>query len=266
MAVMINGTKWNLIISPKNLEFSSQYFTGTTSVSIGYVSGHSDIEKATALNSVDTASLKTQAANTKAAAQASLLTKNTAINAPVNASAAAAVAAPSKVSTDTVVRVGFDNRFDGKGVTDTMLATLNYDRMFKAAIDVKNRCNLTSAGGNSDWYIPSIYELNALYYAAKPEDTDSDSTSYAWNPMDVGPPDRTVSGYYEPAKQTKRRSFQIDGEKIGAHAFRTDIPYMSTTMNLQKTHVYTISFNNGAVALRPLSDMLLVRPIRRTSA
>jgi hypothetical protein len=269
MAVMIKDVKWNLIIGTKSMEFSSNYFSGSVYGSKRQAGElGTDLQKATATFAADPKALAAQAATIKAAAQASLLTKNTNPNTPVNSSAAAAVSAPSAVSNATFAKVGQPEFYDGKGATDTMVATQGgLNTKWTAAMAINNKFNLANWGGNSDWYLPSLYELNALYYAAKPEDSDSSTEpNVTGNSIDVGPPARNTNSYTEPAKQTKRRSFQIVGDQIGAHAFRTDIPYMSSSMSMQKDKVYAISFNDGSITLHSFTENLLIRPIRRTSA
>jgi hypothetical protein len=144
--------------------------------------------------------------------------------------------------------------------------------------------NKQNFGGHNDWYIPSYYELNAIYCQAKPEQTDSSDLFMLRNPIDDttyrSPSLLDASGKPLPYKrngglingaeppppsQTTKRSFKRQDGIIGINSFNPDVHYMTSTYNQLNRQVYTISFNDGGYVWHVPTDNVYVRPIRRST-
>ena len=94
------------------------------------------------------------------------------------------------------------------GTSSLFDGAANTANMANSSHPAANYCAGLTINGYSDWYLPSLYELEIAYYNLKPT-TDSNSTSYGGNPYSVP----TRSGLYttgNPA-QTSATAFQTGG-------------------------------------------------------
>lgn len=145
---------------------------------------------------------------------------------------------------------GNTSEYDGAANTDIMA-----DGNHPAADWVKT----LTIGGYSDWYIPSIMELDILYYHLKPE-AENNSTSYGINPYAV--PIRSSNFTTTVPPQTTISNFQTPS---GTEAFHSSTwSYWSSTQRNGDSQWWRY-FYNGSRGYDQKESPNYVRAIRRVA-
>jgi hypothetical protein len=133
--------------------------------------------------------------------------------------------------------------------------TSNYDGLYNsfAADSAGHMGNIAASafnsviGGYDDWYLPSLYELEVIYYNLKPTNQNNDTSSSTGNNFYSVP--RRSGQYYTTSSpaQTSLSAFQIGGSQ--AFDLDTDtsgqiqsIYATSTNLGYGSTQVYGIHF------------------------
>lgn len=116
-------------------------------------------------------------------------------------------------------------------------------------------CDTLSIGGYNDWYLPSRYESEILFYNLKPG-TYSNNTSMGINPY--SDPARTSNYTSSVPGQTSASIFQLGGSE--AFGDNYDVYNSSTATN---TASYKIYFNIGQLFSASMTDAVFTRAIRR---
>ena len=121
-------------------------------------------------------------------------------------------------------------------------------------------CNNLSTGGQTDWYMPALNELEVCYFNLKPTTTAND-TSSGINPNAV--PARASNYTSGNPAQTSATDFQ----STGAEDFLTGTDfYWTSTQNTAFTGYARIQyFSNGSQVNSPKSANQFVRAIRRVA-
>lgn len=132
----------------------------------------------------------------------------------------------------------------------------NTNNMNNADHPAAQFCSDLSFSGYGDWYLPSLYELEIIYYNLKPTNTIN-TTSYGANPYSV--PQRLSNYTTSDPAQTLILAFQFDGSQgFGANA------YWSSTQS-SSTDAWAINFDTGEQGSVPKAAELDVRAIRRVA-
>ena len=79
---------------------------------------------------------------------------------------------------------GADSDFDGKANTDLMMSLIAAGTYSAGAFPAAQFCADLSIGGFTDWYLPSLYELDIAYFNLKPS-TIANNTSVGVNAYSV---------------------------------------------------------------------------------
>ena len=144
-------------------------------------------------------------------------------------STAQTVALWKNVNTATT---GADSVIDGPQNTADMVAAGNAT-VYPAA----HFCNDLSTGGQTDWYMPALNELEIQYYNLKPS-TAANLTAYGINPNAV--PARSSNYTSGDPAQTSATDFRSVG---GTENFAVGAYWASTESSA--THAWYINFNDG---------------------
>lgn len=146
----------------------------------------------------------------------------------------------------------------------TLTATAGTGSLFDGAANTNNMnnadhpaakfCSDLSFSGFGDWYLPSLYELEIIYYNIKPTSTIN-STSYGTNAYSVPP--RTSNYTTGNPAQTLILLFQ----STGAQGFDANAFWTSTQSS--STDAWAINFDTGEQGSVPKASELDVRAIRR---
>lgn len=127
--------------------------------------------------------------------------------------------------------------------------------------------NLTE-GGYSDWYLPSLYELEIAYYNLKPS-SDSNNTSYGSNSYAV--PSRSSNYSSSSPGQTSVTAFQYPSGSECFHGSNAtgdgteDRYHTSTEMSSDSTRNLHIRFQDGRQDDDPKTRTRKVRPFRKVA-
>jgi hypothetical protein len=73
------------------------------------------------------------------------------------------------------VLIGANSDFDGKANTDLMMSLIANNTYSAGAFPAAQFCADLSIGGFTDWYLPSLFELDIAYFNLKPS-VDANST------------------------------------------------------------------------------------------
>lgn len=133
--------------------------------------------------------------------------------------------------------VGADSTINGSQNTADMVAAGN-STVFPAAWFCKN----LTIGGYTDWYLPSQYELEIIYYNLKPS-TAGNTASAGTNAYSVPPRTSNYTGG-NPASnpaQTTVTAFRSTGTEY----FNPSANYVGSN-EVSTTNAYMKYFNNGA--------------------
>jgi hypothetical protein len=139
---------------------------------------------------------------------------------------------PALKTSDTTT-TGTNNEFDGAVNTAAMVSAGIADH------PAANFCVGLSINGYSDWYLPSIYELDIAYQNLKPTDT-LNNTSSGTNFYSV--PARTVNRTAGAPARTSLTAFQSGG----AQAFAEE-PHWSSTESPVVPNGWIVAFTNGSL-------------------
>ena len=140
----------------------------------------------------------------------------------------------------------------------------NTTAMYNNASEVADYVRSLTTGGYSDWYCPSRYELEALYYYLKPS-TNSNNTGSGPNPYAVSP--EPINTYYTagaPA-QTTAAIFQYGGaQQLEPRAGYANYPYWSSTEQNDGPYAFYQQMDSGYQgSIGKANDSCLTRAIRR---
>jgi hypothetical protein len=147
--------------------------------------------------------------------------------------------------------VGATSVIDGPQNTADMVADGN-STVYPAA----HFCNDLSTGGQTDWYMPSRYELEICYFNLKPG-TANNSISFGANPYAV--PARASDYTLGNPAQTLAAAFQTGGAEAFSAVDSWTSTEFSDTKGLRK------DFNNGAESNDDKDGNFQVRAIRRVA-
>jgi hypothetical protein len=202
-------------------------------------------------------------------------TTKTAITNTLNTAKAAAAAAPAQampsmtdpISTGAELTANMQNR--------TIWPSCVQD--FPAAASIKSQLNDKYYNGFNDWHLPSLWEMNVVYYNLKPTTSES-HLSAAWSTIDTGTVRKQIVATDTPVfpKQCKVSYFQAgvetSAEDLKAHkpanqALNTEINYWTATLTNRLNTAYSKSFENGEEHTTDIiTTALLVRAIRKIPA
>lgn len=118
-------------------------------------------------------------------------------------------------------------------------------------------CNDLSTGGQTDWYMPSINELDVCYFNLKPT-TQSNNTSFGINPNAV--PARASNYTTGTPAQTSAANFVVT---TGAEAFNSSDFYWSSTQISSRGRY--VAFYNANRFTYSNTNQHFVRAIRRVA-
>ena len=129
-------------------------------------------------------------------------------------------------------------------------------------------CTGLSIGGFTDWYLPSFYELEVLYFFLKPSSpSNSNSAADGSNPYSVLPyPPNTVytNDRYGALLPTQTTAVAFQG--ANAEAFHALTHYLSSSESSNNASVVTQRFPDGASGWNPkTSTAFYTRAIRRVA-
>ena len=143
---------------------------------------------------------------------------------------------------------GLGSLFDGAANTAAMAA--HNINLYPAA----QFCTTLSIGGYTDWYLPSLYELDIAYYNLKPS-TTANSTSSGANPYSV--PRRDSNNSASVPARTLYSPFN------GAESFTENIHW--TSSEFSSIFAWNINFANGSrgSTSQYKEDQRAVRAFRR---
>ncbi len=143
---------------------------------------------------------------------------------------------------------GLTSSFNGLANTAAMVA--HNISLYPAA----QFCVNLAIGGYSDWYLPSLHELEIAYYNLKP-DTTANSTAFGANPYSV--PRRNLA--YSSFNPTRTAYSLFNASEI----FATSIHWTSTEYS--SVFSWNLSFSNGSQnsASSYKEDVRNVRAFRR---
>jgi len=144
---------------------------------------------------------------------------------------------------------GADSDIDGPQNTADMVADGN-STVYPAA----HFCNDLSTGGQTDWYMPALNELEVCYYNLKPT-TQTNDTAFGINPNAV--PARASEYTSGDPAQTSSADFQ----STGAEDFST-LSYVSST-EASNESTKRQSFYDGAQSVAAKTNASNFRAIRR---
>jgi hypothetical protein len=150
---------------------------------------------------------------------------------------------------------GADSVIDGPQNTADMVADGNAT-VYPAA----HFCNDLSTGGQTDWYMPALNELEICYYNLKPT-ANSNNTAYGINPNAV--PARASNYTSSDPPKTSATIFQGPPDS-GTENFAI-LPYWASTES-SATQAWYIDFRNGYTRSTQVKDVgagQLIRAIRR---
>ena len=146
---------------------------------------------------------------------------------------------------------GTSSVFNGKANTDAMLAdTAN---IYPAV----SFCAGLSIGGNTDWYLPSWYELEIAYFNLKPT-TSANVTTVGDNPYSV--PKRL---YSYTANYPLQTALALFASPSGAERFSSGIHWTSTESTITNFQNKYISLDNGNSPQLNKTGQMNVRAFRR---
>lgn len=123
------------------------------------------------------------------------------------------------------------------GGTSVIDGPANTAAMDSTSYPAAKFCADLSINGYTDWYLPSRYELDVLYFNLKPS-TDANRTTDGINSYAVPP--RTVNFTTSNPPQTSATLFRAGG----AEAFPTVQPHWTSTQ-LNSGSAWIIEFRNG---------------------
>lgn len=284
-----NGNAYSIQVAPIEMEFISVYFNsvgGTNTIANFMIAANAVVSDTSAISiAIATAKAGLTSNLISLTSSASNLLNSTATSSSAVTSAINAAKTPASLSGVTTKGVQITDLANGLGAFAAMTNNTQnkYAAYFSAAQKVA-AFNKQNFGGHNDWYIPSYYELNAIYCQAKPEATDSSDLFMRRNPIDdtsyTSPSLLGANGKPLPYKrngglingaeppdpsQTTKRSFKRQDGIVGINSFNPEVNYMSSTLHMSKASFYTISFNDGGYVLRAINDNVYVRPIRRST-
>lgn len=147
---------------------------------------------------------------------------------------------------------GADSVIDGPQNTADMVA-LGSAVAFPAA----HFCNNLVTGGQTDWYMPAINELEVCYYNLKPT-TQSNITSFGINDNSV--PARASNYTTGTPAQTSAANFVVT---TGAEAFNAIDYYWSSTEVSSRGRY--MAFYNGSLFTYSNTNQHFVRAVRRVA-
>jgi len=138
---------------------------------------------------------------------------------------------------------GANNLYDGKVNTDAMVAA------GIASHPAAQFCVNLSIGGYSDWYLPSLYELEIAYYNLKPS-TQSNSTIDTAASNNYAVPIRTSQYTSSVPQRTLATAFRTGGSE----AIATSFHWASSEPTFAPGIAYIITFSNGASTSNAFKD------------
>ena len=152
--------------------------------------------------------------------------------------------------TSRTATAGTSSTIDGPGNTAVMIAA------GAAAHPAANFCNDLTIGGYSDWYLPAVYELTAIYNRLKPSTANgTGNTTY------MAPPFTTS------ATQTSDTDFKVGGSQAftssGSGTNAANQHWTSTTTTSASGR--SVSFSNGSLLSYFKTQGRLTRAVRRVA-
>ena len=147
---------------------------------------------------------------------------------------------------------GADSVIDGPQNTADIVADGN-----STVYPCAHFCNNLTVGGQTDWYMPALNELNVLYFNLKPT-TSNNTTSFGINPNAV--PEITSNYTTGNPAQTSAAAFQSPS---GAERMAAD-DYWSSTEHTS-TIAKRVYFGNGGTYNGTKTASYRVRAIRRVA-
>jgi hypothetical protein len=142
---------------------------------------------------------------------------------------------------------------NGKTNTATLVA-------LGASYQCATLCAAINSGGYTDWYMPSYYELEILYYFFKP-DTTSNNTSAGSNPNAVSPEPISTNYTAGNPAQTPLTNFQTGG------AQELNGPFLWTSSEFSSNNAYFRQTSDGGQGNYAKNRTgTITRAIRRVAA
>jgi hypothetical protein len=140
----------------------------------------------------------------------------------------------------------------------------NTTAMYNNASEVADYVRGLTTGGYSDWYCPSRYELEVLYYFLKPQ-TASNNTGGGPNPYAVSP--EPINTYYtagSPAQTSATAFRQGGGQHFEPSVGQPGYPYWSSTEQNDGAYAFYQQFDSGTQgSIGKSNTSCLTRAIRR---
>ena len=202
-------------------------------------------------------------------------TTASAIGGTINAAKAAAAAAPAEAMPSMTDTISTGAELTANMQNKTIWPSCAQD--FPAAASIKTNLNDKYYNGFNDWHIPSLWEMNVVYYNLKPTDSESHDSA-AWSDIDTNTARKRFSSTDTPVfpKQCKVSYFQngvetspedLKARKPANQALDPNIEYWTSTLANKLTTAYSKSFENGEESTSNLiTTELLVRAIRKVPA
>jgi hypothetical protein len=161
------------------------------------------------------------------------------------------------VRTTAAPTTGSSSLFNGVANTDNMAA------IGLALFPAAQFCRGLSIGGYTDWYLPSVLELDIIYKNLKPS-TESNSTSFGTNAYAVPPRDTNHT-----AGDPARTSVAIFQAPSGSERFESqpggDNHWSSTITSAGSSNAWRFGMSNGFQQSLGVDNPQLVRAIRRVA-
>jgi hypothetical protein len=149
--------------------------------------------------------------------------------------------------------IGASNEFDGKVNTDLMMSLIAGSTYSAGAFPAAQFCADLNIGGFTDWYLPSLLELDIAYFNLKPS-TTANLTGFGINDYSV--PKRTANYTADYPAQAYLTAFNTSTE-----AFVDNTHWSSTESAATNAWRFNFSTANRLLTLRTSGQR--VRAFRR---